>query len=89
MMTLDQAIKHCYEEVERLSTSAHDEADTCDIERERCEECANEHRQLAEWLTELKEVRETIAIWEARKISDFYVLKLLDQTVKYSEEVHE
>lgn len=51
-MTLDEAIKHC-EEV------ANDKADlACTLwdskEKARCEECANEHKQLAEWLKELK-----------------------------------
>lgn len=41
-MTLDQAIKHCYEVVEK----------------EQCCACAEEHLQLAEWLEELKELRE-------------------------------
>lgn len=42
MKTLDEAIKHC-EEV----------ADECAIKQ-----CAADHRQLAEWLRELKEYRE-------------------------------
>lgn len=60
-MTLDEAIKH-YEDV----------AETCEFEASRCDEtdryeqhemyelgkCAADHRQLAEWLTELKERRE-------------------------------
>lgn len=41
-MTLDQAIKHCYEVAEK----------------EQCYACAEEHLQLAEWLEELKELRE-------------------------------
>lgn len=42
-MTLDEAIKHCE-----------------DVAEDRCgcaEDCAEEHRQLAEWLKELKERR--------------------------------
>lgn len=59
-MTLDEAIKHC-EEVAR----------GCECEARQCDEsdgyeshvkaeslnCAADHRQLAEWLTELKERR--------------------------------
>ena len=41
-MTLDEAIKHA-EEV---------------AEEKRCEKCGEEHRQLAEWLKELKQLRE-------------------------------
>lgn len=43
-MTLDEAIKHCE-----------------DVAEDRCgcaEDCVNEHRQLAEWLKELKAYRE-------------------------------
>ena len=43
-MTLDEAIKHCEEVAENVM---HENA-----------ECAAEHRQLAEWLRELKELRE-------------------------------
>jgi len=60
-MTLDEAIKHA-EEV----------ADTCEYEASKYDmsdsyeryvackkgECATEHRQLAEWLKELKQLRE-------------------------------
>lgn len=44
-MTLDEAIKHCNEVAEAISASG-------------CEECAKEHKQLADWLTELKTYRE-------------------------------
>lgn len=46
-MTLDEAIKHCE-----------------DVAEDRCgcaEDCVNEHRQLAEWLKELKAYREADA----------------------------
>ena len=48
-MTLDEAIKHA-EEV---------------AEEKRCEKCGEEHRQLAEWLKELKQLRkqEKIGHW--------------------------
>lgn len=42
-MTLDEAIKH-----------AADVAETCD-----CKECALQHRQLANWLQELKKLKGT------------------------------
>ena len=68
-MTLDleSAIKHC-EEVAEENTKACDrnicfqneynniECDECYIER--CNKYASEHRQLAEWLRELKAYRE-------------------------------
>lgn len=43
-MTLDEAIKHCNEVAEAIAASG-------------CEECAKEHRQLADWLTELKQLQ--------------------------------
>ena len=45
-MTIDEAIKHA-EEV---------------AEEKLCEKCGEEHRQLAEWLKELKQLRETLEI---------------------------
>ena len=45
-MTLDEAIKHA-EEV---------------AEEKRCEKCGEEHRRLAEWLKELKQLSETLEI---------------------------
>ena len=56
-MTLDEAIK-------RAEEVAIDKADlACTLwnskEKVRCEECAEEHRQLAEWLKELKRHRKT------------------------------
>ena len=53
-MTLDEAIKHCEEIAEgyeRMEDSHDDKL------REECLQCATDHRQLAEWLTELKERR--------------------------------
>lgn len=44
-MTLDDAIKHCYERAEELR------------EKDECLECAHEHEELAGWLEELKERR--------------------------------
>ena len=60
-LTLDDAIKHYLEEAGELQKRA-DSAELIDIldglDVEACKECAADHRQLAEWLTELKELRE-------------------------------
>ena len=61
-LTLDEAIKHCLEVANSKEMEAEFETDyVCyfmtDKEREECEQCAAEHRQLAEWLTELKEAK--------------------------------
>lgn len=53
-MTLDEAIKHCEEVVEKNEQAKKDGNLWIDTEYEDC--CAN-HRQLAEWLRELKERR--------------------------------
>ena len=68
-MTLDGAIKHCLEVAERNETSAITyknckefktnmyEKLTAEKAESDCRECAADHRQLAEWLTELKEAK--------------------------------
>lgn len=58
-MTLEEAIKHC-EEVAELNEECtriyKDQGDT--MASYSCSECASEHRQLADWLRELKWYRE-------------------------------
>lgn len=60
-MTLDEAIKHAEEVVERNEEKA-----SWFFSKEgnpnykNCVECAKEHRQLAEWLKELKQLREQL-----------------------------
>ena len=68
-MTLDVAIKHCLEVAEKndlaaetyelLAENNHNayERLTAETNSSRCAECAADHRQLAEWLTELKEAK--------------------------------
>ena len=60
-MTLDEAIKHCEEVAWELDKKAMciEEAYQS-TEQAECEKCAEDHRQLAEWLTELKERRENL-----------------------------
>lgn len=45
-MTIDEAIVHAKE--------------TADTRNDLCDKCREEHRQLAEWLTELRELRITL-----------------------------
>lgn len=58
MITLDEAIKHCWEKAEELEEKA--VKGCCDDTEimNQCIECAKDHEQLAEWLTELKQLRE-------------------------------
>ena len=62
-MTIDEAIKHCLEVAEQNTQGLYDAIalggqNPTQEEIARCEECAADHRQLAEWLTELKEWKE-------------------------------
>lgn len=65
-MTLDEAIKH-EEKIEKQQISRADALDDIPLfgmdkddkkQIEECYKCAEEHRQLAEWLKELKQLRE-------------------------------
>lgn len=55
-MTLEEAIKHCEEVAEEQEYHVRMKGK---VNASECYECAKEHRQLAEWLTELKELRST------------------------------
>ena len=57
-MTLDEAIKHCIEVAEEQEQMAEYDLLCTDQQKQDCKECASEHRQLAEWLRELQELRE-------------------------------
>ena len=64
-LTLDEAIKHCLEVAEQNETRANKVGrqfigSAMDKRATDCRECAADHRQLAEWLTELKELRNSI-----------------------------
>lgn len=56
-MTLDESIKHC-EEVAEVQEKLCKANDSFNFSQPKWKECANEHRQLAEWLRELKELKE-------------------------------
>ena len=63
-MTIDEAIKHCEEVAETQEKKVRKLNDGTMSTRIKCEECANEHRQLAEWLKALKE------IWDSGDCND-------------------
>ena len=54
-MTIDEAIRHCEEVAEEKEQEAKEAHVLSGMD---CMECAEEHRQLAEWLRELKAYRE-------------------------------
>lgn len=58
-MTLDEAIKHCLEVAEQNTQGLYDAIalggqNPTQEEIADCEQCAADHRQLAEWLEDLK-----------------------------------
>ena len=58
-MKLEEAIKHCEEVADEKKKEACNLYDAKNYEESReCIWCAEEHRQLAEWLRELKEYRD-------------------------------
>ena len=59
-MTLDEAIKYCEEVAEEKDKSVelYRAVKATEGLITKCENCAKEHRQLAEWLRELKRYRE-------------------------------
>lgn len=70
-MTLEEAIKHCEEVAEKKEYIAESVEGFDEYTREECLECAKEHRQLADWLRELKallgaeeEIRGMRQVWE-------------------------
>lgn len=81
MITLDEAIKHCKEVAEQKDLESGFDTDNeryimTDNERADCKECANEHRQLAEWLTELKQFKEQESCEDV--ISRSYALNVIN-----------
>jgi len=59
-LTLDKAIKHCLEVAEQNETQAekwHKEGGAEWGKTINCRQCAADHRQLAEWLMELKDLK--------------------------------
>ena len=60
-MTLDEAILHAREvAVRNRKQYKNYPSDRTDIRYQTCEECAEEHEQLAEWLEELKSYRTSV-----------------------------
>lgn len=84
IMTIDEAIKHCLEVAENNEQFVSGKwiGSEGEANRQECEQCAADHRQLAEWLTELKELREIFSKVDigAAKPKDY--LDLLDEWAK-------
>jgi hypothetical protein len=71
-MTLDEAITHCKEKAAELREYSDVLSETSTTPKGKeisdCLECAEEHEQLAEWLKELKELRNTMEMIKNRYI---------------------
>lgn len=57
-LTLDDAIKHCLDIADGQDKCA--EISVSEHAKERISQCAADHRQLAEWLTDYKELKNSI-----------------------------
>lgn len=80
-MTIDEAIRHCEEVAENYRCERDDAADINDVgTASDCQQCANDHEQLAAWLQELKEAKKFI-----RKLQN----ELLKGTSFYSTSFYE
>ena len=89
-LTLDEVIKHCLEVAEEndlaagtyeiLAENNHNtyERLTAETNSSRCAECAADHRQLAEWLTELKEAKRLLRL----AVEDFAKLDRVNTRVR-------
>lgn len=83
-MTLDEAIKHYKEVAEELRNVDMGELDALycgdteciEARKNDCIECAREHEQLAEWLTELKQFKEQESCEDV--ISRSYALNVIN-----------
>ena len=72
-MTLDEAIKHCEEvagEQQEIADSADMVAVLDGLDVGACYQCAADHRQLAEWLRELKELRKSVGAFKLAQMKD-------------------
>lgn len=57
-MELDEAIKHCHEKAEELhDREIYTDTDGIECMDYECNQCAKEHEQLAEWLTDYKRLK--------------------------------
>lgn len=63
-LTLEDAISHCLETAEQFEERANTpyKVEDSELQDNACRECAADHRQLAEWLTELKQWRRVYGI---------------------------
>ena len=73
-LTLDTAIKHCLEVAENNEQFASGKwiGSEGEANRQECEQCAADHRQLAEWLMELQELTMQIEAPRLGSIEEYH-----------------
>ena len=77
-MTIDEEIKYCeeiaqeYERHLKVYENINEDRSLFKEEENNCKECAKEHRQLAEWLKELKSLKEKDEVKAVRYEGDGY-----------------
>ena len=86
-MTIDEAIKHCEEVTEEQERKAQCMGrqfvgTTIANYQNACIECAADHRQLAEWLRELKELRCLKSDYDIFRAEAKRLLKLAVEDIK-------
>lgn len=59
-MTIDEAIQHCKEVIENNKISIENQNPLFPNTIEECKECIDAHKQLMNWLEELKYLRKRI-----------------------------
>jgi len=74
-MSIDDAIKHAEEVAEEKFNNAVSimdkmKSDIALSNAEECKLCAEEHRQLAEWLGKLQKITEIVAEWKVNSWTD-------------------
>lgn len=70
-MDLDEAINHCEEKAKEQRAKAvgyFNGGYSSQIEGKSCLKCAEEHEQLAEWLTQLKRIQEAYKTGEVMNL---------------------
>ena len=79
-MTLDEAILHARKVAERNRKQYKNcPSDRTDIRYQTCEECAEEHEQLAEWLEELKSYRASVFSGDMTQFNGDMTQKMLKE----------
>lgn len=81
-MTIDEAIRHCEEVAENYRCQRDDAADINDVgTASDCQQCADDHEQLAKWLQEFKEAKKFIRKVENElmKGTSFYSTSFLEE----------